>query len=309
VFSEHSKGGVSLEICSKKIQVNGKLVRIASLDAEGYQFLKDPELALVNLGDSGTRIDLFTFVQKLSDTTPQYSYTMELDNIAALRVSTFDDWITHQVDFKVRNKVRKAAKSGVEVREVSLDDTLIRGICDIYNESPTRQGKAFWHYGKDRETIRKMMEAFLDRTIFLGAFYQGALIGFVQLVTDEDRSQAGLMQILSMIQHRDKAPTNALIAQAVRSCFDRGIPYLWYANMSYGKKQADSLADFKRHNGFKKIDVPRYYIPLTTVGRIALRVGLHRSMSDWVPEPVAATYRRMRNLWYSRKLPRLENAQ
>jgi hypothetical protein len=309
VFFKHSKGGVSLEICSKKIQVSGRLVRIASLDAEGYQFLKNPELALESFRDSGTRIDLFTFVQKLSDTTPQYSYTMELDNIAALRVSTFDDWITHQVDFKVRNKVRKAAKSGVEVREVSLDDTLIRGICDIYNESPIRQGKAFWHYGKDRETIRKMMEAFLDRTIFLGAFYQGALIGFVQLVTDEDRSQAGLMQILSMIQHRDKAPTNALIAQAVRSCSDRGIPYLWYANMSYGKKQADSLADFKRHNGFKKIDMPRYYIPLTTVGRIALCVGLHRSMSDWVPEPVAATYRRMRNLWYSRKLPRLENAQ
>lgn len=309
MFLKHNQGGVSLEICSKKIQVNGRLVRIASLDAEGYQFLKDPELALKNFRDSETRIDLFTFVQKLSDTTPQYGYTMELDNIAALRVSTFDDWITHKVDFKVRNKVRKAAKSGVEVREVPLDDSLVRGICDIYNESPTRQGKTFWHYGKDRETVRKMMETFRDRTIFLGGFYQGVLIGFVQLVTDEDRSQAGLMQILSMIQHRDKAPTNALIAHAVRSCSDRGIPYLWYANMSYGKKQADSLADFKRHNGFEKIDVPRYYVPLTTVGRIALRMGLHRSMSDWVPEPVAATYRRMRRLWYSRRLPRLENAQ
>jgi hypothetical protein len=37
------------------------------------------------------------------------------------------------------------------------------------------------------------------------------------------------MHILSMIRHREKAPTNALIAQAVRSCAERGIPYLWYA--------------------------------------------------------------------------------
>ena len=46
------------------------------------------------------------------------------------------------------------------------------------------------------------------------------------------------MQIVSMVGHQDKAPTNALIAQAVRSCAERGIPYLWYANMSYGKKLA-----------------------------------------------------------------------
>lgn len=301
-----------MEICSKKIQVSGRLIRIASVEAEGYQFLKDPELAAKILRESRTRIDLFTFVENLSGAASednQTRYNQELDNIAAIRISTFEDWITNQVDFKVRNKVRKAAKNGVEVREVPLDDSLIRGIYDIYNESPTRQGKAFWHYGKDHETIRKMMEAFLDRTIFLGAFYQGTLIGFVQLVTDEDRNQAGLMQILSMIRHRDKAPTNALIAQAVKSCAERGIPYLWYANMSYGKKQADSLAEFKRHNGFKKIDLPRYYIPLTTIGRIALRTGLHRSMTDWIPEPIAATYRRIRSFWYARRVPGLENAQ
>ena len=226
----------------------------------------------------------------------------------SFRVSSFDHWIKNQIDFKVRNKVRKAEKNGVVVREVPFDDALVRGIHAIYNESPIRQGKRFWHYGKDLEAVRRMNGTFLDRSIFIGAFLQDNLIGFVKLVSDEDRSQAGLMQIISMIQHRDKAPTNALIAQAVRSCAERGISYLWYANFSYGKKQRDSLADFKRHNGFQKVDLPRYYVPLTVAGRMALRLGLHHGINDWIPEPVAATYRKIRSFWYTRKFPGLESA-
>jgi len=290
-----------LEVSGKEIRINGSLIRIGFIDGEGYQFLEDPEMALEDLRKSGTRIDLFTFIQRLSDTSPRYSYPMEWDNMAALSVSTFDDWMTKQIDFKVRNKVRKAAKNGVVVQEVHYDDGFVRGISAIYNESPIRQGKPFWHYGKDLETVRKMNATFMDRSIFIGAFFEGNLIGFVKLVFDEDRSQAGLMQIVSMMGHQDKAPTNALIAHAVRSCAERGISYLWYANMSYGKKQADGLADFKRHNGFRKIDLPRYYVPLTIAGRMALRVGLHRSMLDWVPEPVIAKYRRIRSLWHQKK--------
>src|SRR5207249_444053 len=126
--------------------------------------------------------------------------------------------------------VRKAAKNGVDVREAPFDDGFVRRISAIYNESPIRQGKRFWHYQKDLDAVRRMNATFMDRSIFIGAFYQENLIGFVKMVTNEDATQAGLMQIVSMLQYRDKAPTNALIAQAVRSCADRGIPHLWYAN-------------------------------------------------------------------------------
>jgi len=51
-------------------------------------------------------------------------------------------------------------------------------------------------------------------------------------------------------------------------------------DFSYGKKQRDSLADFKRHNGFQKVDLPRYYVPLTAAGRIALRLGLQHGISE-----------------------------
>jgi hypothetical protein len=106
-----------------------------------------------------------------------------------------------------------------------------------------------------------------------------------------------------MIRHRDKAPTNALIAQAVRSCAERGIRYLCYGHFSYGRKERDSLSDFKESNGFQKIELPRYYVPLTMRGRIALRLGLHRDLIDWVPEPMAATYRRIRSSWYAKRSP------
>jgi len=297
-----------LQLSGKEIRINGRLIRIAFIDGEGYQFLDDPVAALKSLSNR-PRIDLFTFIQRLSDTTPRYSYPMELDNMAALRVTTFDDWMTKQIDFKVRNKARKAGKNGVVVREAAYDEAYVRGIQAIYNESPVRQGKPFWHYGKDLETVRKMNGTFLQRSIFIGAYLEEKLIGFVKLVFDEEKSQAGLMQIVSMIGHQDKAPTNALIAQAVQSCAERGISYLWYANMSYGKKQADGLADFKRHNGFQKIEVPRYYVPLTLAGRLALRLNLHHGWSELIPEPIAATYRKIRKQWYGKKAATAKNAE
>src|SRR5438552_11647888 len=207
-----------MEVCGKEIRTRGGLIRIAFLDGEGYQFLEDPEVALGAIRASKSPVDLFTFIQKISDTVPRYGYPLDWDNMAALPVSTFEHWMTHQIDFKVRNKVRKATKTGVVAREVPFDDALVRGIHAVYNESPIRQGKRFWHYGKDLETVRRIKATFLERSIFIGAFFEDRLIGFVKLVANEDWTQAGLMHILSMIQHRDRAPTNALIAQTLRSC-------------------------------------------------------------------------------------------
>src|SRR5215469_5332782 len=111
-----------LELCGKEVRIDKRLVRVGYLDGEGYQFLEDPEIGLQSLRNSRNRIDVFTFIQTLSDVSPKYNYPMEWDNFAALRISTFDEWITHQINFKVRNKIRKAQKSGVIVREVPFDD-------------------------------------------------------------------------------------------------------------------------------------------------------------------------------------------
>jgi hypothetical protein len=143
---------------------------------------------------------------------------------------------------------------------------------------------------------------YLDSSIFIGAFLGDTLIGFVKLVTDESKRQANLMNIVSMIQHRDKAPTNALIAHSVRICAERGIPFLAYSNFAYGQRQRDTLSDFKERNGFQRVDLHRYYVPLTPVGRMAIRLGLHKTFLDCIPESVISEVRRIRALWYDRKL-------
>jgi hypothetical protein len=290
--------GAQAGLCGKEMQVRGRLIRIARLAAEKYDFLDDPEAALQALRRSGTRVDLLTFTQQLPDVTPRFDYPLEWDNLAALPVSTFDHWWTRQINGKTRNMVRRAEKA-LTVREVPFDDELVRGIHAIYNETPIRQGRPFWHYGKDLEIVRRENGTFLQRSVFIGVFLDSTLVGFAKLVSDGEGRQAALMQILSMIRHRDKAPTNALIAQAVRSCAQREIKFLVYSQFAYGRKERDGLSDFKEHNGFLRMDLPRYYVPLTALGRLALRLRLHRDVVDHVPEPVLAQFRKVRSRWHA----------
>ena len=290
-----------INVCGRNIKVEGRFIRIARLDAEKYHFLDDPESTLGKLRKCGTRIDLFTFMQKLPETTPKFVYPMEWDNLAALPVSTFENWWSKQIGFKARNKAKQAEKKGVTLREVPFDNTLVQGIWEIYNECPVRQGRPFSHFGKDIETVRREEATYLDTSVFIGAFLDGKLIGFVKLTTDETRTQAGLMNILSMIRHRDKAPTNALIAEAVRSCAERKISYLVYSNFSYGRKRRDGISDFKESNGFQRIDLPRYYVPLTRLGLAAFRLGLHHKFVDHLPESVSNRLRDFQNAWYKRR--------
>jgi hypothetical protein len=286
---------------SSRVKLEGRLVRLARLDGEKYKFLDDPPKFIHDLKLARTKADLFTFIEPLTGTPRTYDFHMEVDNYAALPITTFDHWWMHHIGFKARNKAKQAEKKGVVIREVPFDATLARGIWQIYNECPVRQGKPFPHYGKDPQTVFDEAATFLDSSVFIGAYFNGALIGFVKLTYDDARTQAGLMHIVSMVQHRDKAPTNGLIAQAVRSCADRGFTYLVYSNFAYGNKQRDSLSDFKERNGFQKIDVPRYYVPLTTLGRYALRLRLHHGILDRVPEPLIASLRAARNAYYRHK--------
>jgi hypothetical protein len=291
-----------MEVCGRNIRIEGRLLRIARLDADKYHFLDDPKPVLDGLRKCGARIDLFTFLQRLPEMSPKYSYPMEWDTLAALPIASFEDWWKNRVDCKTRNMVRKAEKKGLTLKEVAFDDALVEGIWAIYNECPIRQGRRFSHYGKDRETVYRLEATYPDSSIFIGAYIGDKLVGFAKLLLDEIRTQAGLLNIISMVQHRDKAPTNALIAQAVRSCADRKIAYLVYSNFAYGTKQRDTLSDFKENNGFERFDLPRYYVPFSRFGSVALRLGLHRRLVDLLPVSVAATLRELRNSWNNRKM-------
>jgi hypothetical protein len=291
----------NLVIEGRELRVQGRLCRVAHFDGEGYKFLADPEQAITMLRESKIRVDLFTFLQRLPETSPRYRYPMQLDNMAILRITTFEHWWTEQIGFKARNKAKQAEKKGITVKEVPFDDVLSRGIWEIYNESPIRQERRFPHYGKSLEEVRRMSATFLDSSLFIGAFEGEKLIGFIKLIIDDTGTQAGILHILSLLEYRDKAPTNALVMQAVRSCADRGISNLAYSQFAYGKKVKSSLSDFKERNGFTRVDIPRYYVPLTRWGAVAFSAGLHQKLAERVPEPIAARFREWRSAWYRRK--------
>jgi hypothetical protein len=187
------------------------------------------------------------------------------------------------------------------LREVSFDDTLVAGIVEINNECPIRQRRRFPHYGKDVETVRREQGTFMESSIYIGAFFENTLVGYVKLVPDETCTQAGLMNIISMVKHRNKVIQNALLVSAVRACASRGIQYLVYSKFDYGDKEQDGLRDFKERNGFRRVDTPRYYVPLTAFGWAAFRLGLHHKIADRIPEAFARRLRDLRANWYERK--------
>jgi hypothetical protein len=54
------------------------------------------------------------------------------------------------------------------------------------------------------------------------------------------------------------------------------------------------------NNGFKSIALPRYFVPLTLTGRVALRLGLHRGAWSLLPAKARDGLKALRARWYSR---------
>jgi hypothetical protein len=278
----------AVKIAGRTIIRTGKYLRTAMLYDEDLvegEAVADPGHFVAQLKASGLAADIFTFVQKSEAAGPGHTLYREDDNLAAVPTRSYKDWWENRLPQEARKNVRRAAKRGVVVKEVPFDDELVRGIKEIYDEMPVRQGRPFWHYGKDFETVKMENSTYLGRSWFVGAFYKEELIGFIKVIMVDQ--VAMLIQILAKDAHHDKRPMNALLACTVELCVQRGASLLTYGKFSYGKKGADSLAEFKRRNGFEKVTVPRYYVPLTLKGWIALKLGLHRGLTYLIPRRVA----------------------
>ncbi len=250
------------------------------------------------LKQSGLKADLFTFGQRLPDETPKYNYKIEWENVAAIPIVSYQEWWDKRTDAGVRRAVRKAAKLGVEVKVVDFDDALVEGIVKINNETPIRQGRPYWHYQKPFGEVKLEHATYADRNVFIGAYLQGELIGYIRATSVG--TVLSLIQILSMTAHYEKKPGNALIAKAVEVCERNGMTHLMYCNYVYNDP-ASSLTEFKRRNGFQKVLLPRYYIPLTLKGRLAMKLGLHLGIARCIPEPIRIRLLKIRNDWFARK--------
>ena len=285
-----------MKINGKSILIEGEIPRIARLEQEWCEDVEDPKTLINELGKTEPRPDILTFTQRLPDLKPKYAYQMELDSMAALPIKSYSFWSEKQIERKARNKIRKAQKNGVIIKPVMFDDRFVRGMTSIFNETPIRQGRRYLHYGKDFETVKREFSRFLFREEIFGAYLGNELVGFIFLA-DAGR-YIYLGQIISKIAHRDLAPNNALLAKAVERCAEKGFPYLVYALWL-----DDSLGDFKRSNGFQRFDLPRYFVPLTRKGKLALKLGLHRGWQGAVPKQLIKPLKKLRRRWYALRWP------
>jgi hypothetical protein len=275
----------SVQVGAASIMVRGTFLKTAGVRDEELiegERVGDPELVISRLRESGLKADILTFAQPLSESSPRHPYYHEWDNLAVAQVGSFKEWWAQLTD-AVQRAVKKAKKLGVVVKRVEFDDAFVQGICNINNETPVRQGRSFWHYGKDFEEVKAENGTYPDRNIFLGAYYQDELIGFVRMV--RVGKVAEIINILSQMRHYDKRPANALMAKAVEVCEEEGLAQLVYCNYVY-RDPNSSLTEFKRRNRFEQVLVPRYYIPLTLKGRIAIALKLHHGFKALIPLPV-----------------------
>ncbi len=225
--------------------------------------------------------DVFTFLERkwcFSVTNPARTWSKAKDNIALLKLLSFDEW-WKSIDKKTRNMIRKAEKSGIRAQVAEPNEKLAEGIWRMYNETPIRQERAFPHYGVSLQNIDREMRS-SKNCIYVGAYLDNELVGFVQLVQGD--KIIIISQILSMQRHRDKAVNNSLVAKAIEVSANMHMDWVMYGRMG----NHPSLDKFKQSNGFEKFELTRYYIPLTTKGEMAIRLGLHRELKDVLPQAI-----------------------
>jgi hypothetical protein len=287
-----------LTIRGKEYTIQEGAVRVLALRSELIDEILDPEAELKEIKRERPAADMLTFLQRPFSSSCQLPYFMEWDNRAVLEIRSFEDWFKHQIPKQTRTLIRKAENKGVSVQVESFSDKLVEGLVDIFNETSMRQGRRNYYYGWDREMVRRVWAKDLDRSFWIVAYCESEMIGFIKLVVGDGIARPS--GTVAKLAHRDKAPMNALFSKSVELCAAKGIPLLVYGQFIYGRKGEDSLTVFKMHNGFKRIEIPRYYVPLSIRGRVGLCFGLHRGLSNFLPGPVLRLALKVRSKWYNR---------
>jgi len=291
------------EIEGRGVVLNGRWLKVAAIRGEHWleeEPVRNLPSFLTALKSGILSADLFVFAQPFSTPSPRHGGChMEWDNVAVISLTTFEDW-WRALSQESRRNVRTASKRGVRVEVVAFDEKLVQGIKGIYDETPIRQGRPFWHYGKGLETVRGENATYLERSTFLAAYLQDELVGFIKMV--RVGNAYSIMQILGMNRHFDKRPAHALIAKAVEIACSLGATQLVYCSYVYGNKEGSSITEFKRRLGFVQVNYPRYYIPLTWKGSIAVALGLHRSVRELLPGRLLDVLLILRERYYGWRL-------
>ena len=286
-----------IRIADKRIVVVQRgLVATARLKDEWYDDIGDPAIILQELSKCRPVPDLFTFWQRLPDTVPMHPYHREDEALSAVPLKDFDHWWKTQINSDARKKAKRAEKRGVEIRTVAPDDNLVRGLMGIFNETPLRQGKPYWYYGKNFEDVKEILSRDLEISKFIGAYQGEELVGLAKLNYAGRRFVNPGIFLTKLEYRREKYLDNALMAKAIEVSASDGVSYFAYANWRRG-----SHAEFLRRNGFERTLVPRYWIPLTRKGKLAMSIGFHRELRNRVPGWLYDSFVNVRARFYNFK--------
>ena len=215
----------------------GKMLKVAAVMDEELvegETVADPEAFVSQVKHTQLNADIFTFAQKLPEVVPKYKYRTEWDSAAVIPITSYSEWFEKRAEYDVRKAVKRANRLGVVVRLAEFDDAFVEGVCRIYNESPTRQGRAFWHYQKSFNDVKDESATYSERSVFIGAYYNEELIGFVKMVRVGPIART--LHVISEKKHFDKKPTNALIAKTVEICELSGLSHLVYGTYASGDR-------------------------------------------------------------------------
>jgi hypothetical protein len=266
---------------AKTIMIKTPFFTLAKNASEYLKDINPNEEFLTKLSER--KVDIFSFIERgwLPQTMNQPKWwTKEQDNVGLLHINSYEKWLKAVVKKTRHNMVRKAEKFGVTTEIFSaINDTLAKDIWKIYNETPIRQNRAFPHYGISVESLKNMLQG--ENCIIVVAYSNNEVVGIAQVILGY--KVAILSQLLSLQKYWNKAINNALIAKAVEICEKNRVNWLIYGRMETAHPSLDS---FKRHNGFTKFSLTRFYIPLTRKGRLALRLRLHKDLKDVLPKSI-----------------------
>jgi hypothetical protein len=290
----------SRQINGRNVIVTGRFIRTAAIQDETCiegEIAPDPDGILAQLKEWKIKPDIFTFSQKVTDPKPRFPFKFEWENFAVIPITSYDDWFRNRVKPDVRQNIGRAEREGVIIRCVPYDDEFVQGVKEIYDESSVRQGRRFWHYGKSFKYLKDLHGTYLSRAEYIGAYFRDDLIGFIKMVYVG--KVARTMNVIAKQSHFRLRPVSALIAKAVQICEQRKVSYLVYGEYRFPGKAKSSFADFKKRNGFEEVLYPRYFIPLTAKGSLAVGFGLHRGLERRVPPRLRQTFVNLRSWLYA----------
>jgi hypothetical protein len=295
----------ALAVDSKTIVVSGSRLKIASIRSEEWleTDLEDPERCVKMLKEQrahGLRADIFTFTQKPPATSPKYKYPVEWDSVAVARLPSFKEW-WESLPQESRKNTRRSQKRGVVIAVRPFDDDLISGLVTLNNDNPVRQGRRNAQFGKTFDQVKKDYSSFQDRSDFICAYFEDELIGFLKIVYRG--KVASILNLTPSVRHFDKRPTNALVTKAFERCAENGVSYVTYGLFNYGNKRDSPLREFKIRNGFEEMLMPRYYVPLTSWGKLCMKAKFHRGLLGILPHNVIMLGINLRAKWYSLNQP------